>query len=117
MLGYVEGYQKELLLQGADLFVLTSTSESFGMAVLEALGAGTPVLVTEGVGLATVVRDHDLGYVADLEIESITQALDRYFTDPTCAQDMGIYARQFTIENYNWEKITADLIRVYRSLA
>jgi glycosyltransferase involved in cell wall biosynthesis len=116
MIGYVDGTRKDLLLQGADLLTLTSTSESFGMAVLEALGSGTPVLVTSGVGLATVVRDHDLGYVADLEIGSITQALDRYLTDPTRAQHMGIHARQFTIENYNWEKIAAELIRVYQTI-
>ncbi len=116
MLGYVEGYRKELLLQGADLFVLTSTSESFGMSVLEALGSGTPVLVTAGVGLATVVRDHDLGYVADLEVEAITQALDRYFADPEYARQMGNRARKFTIENYNWNKIAADLIQVYQTI-
>jgi glycosyltransferase involved in cell wall biosynthesis len=116
MIGYVEGKQKDLLLQGADLLTLTSTSESFGMAVLEALGAGTPVLVTSGVGLATVVREHDLGYVADLNIESITQALDRYLTDPNRAQQTGIRARQFTIDNYNWDKIATDLIHIYKAI-
>jgi glycosyltransferase involved in cell wall biosynthesis len=116
MIGYVDGERKDLLLQGADLLTLTSTSESFGMAVLEALGSGTPVLVTSGVGLATVVRDHNLGYVADLEIEAITQALDRYLTDPACAQQMGIHARQFTVDNYNWDKIAAELVRVYQRI-
>ena len=114
MIGFVEGEQKDLLIQGADLFALTSHSENFGISVLEALVVGTPVLVTPGVGLATIVREHHLGYVAELDIEAITQALDRYLTDPDCAKQMGIRARQFTIENYNWDKIATDLIQVYR---
>jgi glycosyltransferase involved in cell wall biosynthesis len=117
MVGYVEGEQKDLLIQGADLFALTSHSENFGISVLEALVVGTPVLVTPGVGLATVVRDHDLGYVTELDIEAITQTLDRYLADPDRAKMMGTRAREFTLEHYTWDKIATDLVRVYRSLA
>ncbi|WP_309738670.1 glycosyltransferase [Chamaesiphon sp. OTE_20_metabat_361] len=116
MVGFIEGTQKDLLLQGADLFVLTSHSENFGIAVLEALVVGTPVLLTPGVGLSTVVRERELGYVADLNIEAITEALDRYLTEPNRAQQMGIHARKFTIENYNWDKIATDLVRVYEAI-
>jgi glycosyltransferase involved in cell wall biosynthesis len=116
MVGYVEGEQKDLLIQGADLFALTSHSENFGISVLEALVVGTPVLVTPGVGLATVVRDNDLGYVTDLDIEAITQTLDRYLAAPDRAKAMGEHAREFTIENYNWDKIATDLTQVYRSI-
>jgi glycosyltransferase involved in cell wall biosynthesis len=116
MVGFIEGTQKDLLLQGADLFALTSHSENFGIAVLEALVVGTPVLLTPGVGLSTVVRERELGYVAELNIEAITEALDRYLTDPTQAKQMGIRARQFTIDNYNWDKIAADLIQVYQKM-
>lgn len=117
MVGYVEGEQKDLLIQGADLFALTSHSENFGISVLEALVVGTPVLVTPGVGLATVVRDHDLGYVTELDIEAITQTLDRYLAAPDRAKMMGTRAREFTLEHYTWDKIATDLVRVYRSLA
>ncbi len=116
MVGFVEGTQKDLLIQGADLFALTSHSENFGIAVLEALIVGTPVLLTPGVGLASVVRDNDLGYVADLNIDAIAQALDRYLADPQLAKPMGEHARQFTLENYTWDKIATDLIQVYRSV-
>jgi glycosyltransferase involved in cell wall biosynthesis len=117
MVGFVEGEQKDLLIQGADLFALTSHSENFGIAVLEALVVGTPVLLTPGVGLATVVRDNNLGYVADLDIEAITAALDRHLADPDRAKLIGAHARQFTLENYTWETIATDLIQVYRSIA
>jgi glycosyltransferase involved in cell wall biosynthesis len=116
MVGYVDGIQKDLLLQGADLFALTSTSESFGMAVLEALVVETPVLVTASVGLATVVRDRDLGYVANLDIDDITRSLTEFFTDPDRAKTIGSRARQFTIAHYTWDKIASNLVRVYLSI-
>jgi glycosyltransferase involved in cell wall biosynthesis len=116
MVGFVEGEQKDLLIQGADLFALTSHSENFGIAVLEALVVGTPVLLTPGVGLATMVRDNDLGYMTDLNIDAITAALDRYLADPDRAKLMGERARQFTLANYTWDKIATDLVRFYRSI-
>jgi glycosyltransferase involved in cell wall biosynthesis len=116
MVGFVEGDRKNLLMQGSDLFALTSHSENFGISVLEALVVGTPVLLTPGVGLASVVRDSDIGYVANLDIEAITQALDRHLKDPDRAKAIGIYARQFTIENYNWDKVATDLVLVYQAV-
>jgi glycosyltransferase involved in cell wall biosynthesis len=116
MVGFVEGDRKDLLIQGADLFALTSHSENFGIAVLEALIVGTPVLLTPGVGLASVVRDNDLGYVADLNIDAISQALDRHLSDPGRSKQLGIRARQFAIENFTWDKIATGLIQVYQTL-
>jgi glycosyltransferase involved in cell wall biosynthesis len=76
----------------------------------------TPVLVTASVGLATVVRDRDLGYVAALDIDDITRSLDEFFSDPDRAQAIGVRARQFTLSHYTWDKIAPDLVRVYRSI-
>jgi glycosyltransferase involved in cell wall biosynthesis len=116
MVGFVEGERKDLLIQGADLFALTSHSENFGVAVLEALIAGKPVLITPGVGLVDIVREHDLGYVADLNIDSIIHELDQYFADPDRAKQKGDRAHQFTIANYTWDKIANDLVQVYQSI-
>ena len=115
MVGFVEGEQKNLLIQGANLFALTSHLESFGLAVLEALAVGTPAIVTTGVALATIVRDNDLGYVSDLDIDAIATTLDRYLTDPEQAKVMGDRARQFVLDNYTWDYIAPNLIRVYQS--
>jgi glycosyltransferase involved in cell wall biosynthesis len=113
MLGFVAGKQKDLLIQGADLFALTSHSENFGIAVLEALVVGTPVLVTPGVGLADVIRTNQLGYVADLDVAAIADTLNSYLIDPTLAKLMAIRARKFASEHYNWTKIATDLIQIY----
>jgi glycosyltransferase involved in cell wall biosynthesis len=117
MLGFVEGKHKDLLIQGADLFALTSHSENFGIAVLEALVVGTPVLITPGVGLADVVRANKLGYVVDLDIQSITAAIDRHLTDPDRSKLMGKRAREFVIEHYDRDQLAIELIQVYRSIS
>ena len=98
--------------------MISCAHESFWRvrSILEALVVGTPVLVTPGVGLATVVRDNDIGYVANLDIEAITQTLDRHLANPDRAKSLGINARQFSLENYNWDKIAIDLIQIYRDL-
>jgi glycosyltransferase involved in cell wall biosynthesis len=116
MVGFVEGAQKDLFIQGSNLFALTSHSENFGIAVLEALVVGTPVLITPGVGLASVVKDQNIGYVPELDIDAIINALERHLADPDSSKVMGDPARQFILENYNCDKITTDLIRVYQAI-
>ena len=114
--GFVEGEKKDLLLQGADLFALTSHSENFGVAVLEALAAGLPVVVTPGVALASVVEQHQLGYVPELDIGAIAAAIQDYLNYPQAAKEMGDRARQLIFEQYTWERIAARLIEVYTSV-
>ncbi|WP_404786641.1 glycosyltransferase [Altericista sp. CCNU0014] len=115
-MGFVKGEQKNQLLQGADLFALTSHSENFGIAVLEALAAGLPALVAPGVALAPMIRQYQLGYVADLDEGAIAQTLEQYFARPVEAKAMGDRARQFVLERYTWDRIAAQLIEVYTAI-
>ncbi|MBD2501502.1 glycosyltransferase [Anabaena azotica] len=114
--GFVEGETKNIFMQGADLFVLTSHSENFGIAVLEALAVGVPVLVTPGVALASLVQQHQLGYVPQLEVLDIASALDDYFSHPQAAKDMGDRARKLIVKNYTWTRIAEHLSHIYMQL-
>jgi glycosyltransferase involved in cell wall biosynthesis len=114
--GFLTGEIKNLFMQGSDLFVLTSHSENFGVAVLEALAVGVPVLVTPGVALANVVQENQLGYIAQLDVLAIAEAVDNYLSNPQAGKDMGDCARQIIIEKYTWEKISSDLLAIYRSI-
>lgn len=114
--GFVTGETKNLFIQGSDLFALTSHSENFGVAVLEALAAGLPVLVTPGVALASVVQQHQVGYVTDLNVSAIASALDRYLSHPQEGKDMGDRARQLVQKKYTWNCIAENSIEIYMKI-
>ncbi|WP_392534641.1 glycosyltransferase [Nostoc sp. C117] len=114
--GFITGETKNLFMQGSDLFVLTSHSENFGVAVLEALAVGVPVLVTPGVALASVVQENQLGYIAQLDVLAIAEAVDNYLSNPQAGKDMGDRARQLVLDNYTWNRIAKNLMEIYTKL-
>lgn len=111
--GFVEGEQKDIILQGADLFALTSHSENFGISVLEALASGTPTLLTPGVALADVVEDKQLGYISALDTQAIYTALVSALKDPQNNAAIGQRAQLFVQEHYSWRKIADQLTETY----
>ncbi|MEH2048734.1 glycosyltransferase [Nostoc sp.] len=116
IVGFVEGETKNILMQGSDLFVLTSHSENFAVSVLEALAVGIPVVVTPGVALASLVKEKQLGYVPEMDVLAIASAIEQFFSQPQDAKDMGDRARKLICENYTWDRIASKLISVYTDI-
>ena len=79
--GHVKGASKEILLQGANVFVLPSESENFGIAVAEALVHGLPVCITPGVDLAETVKTLDGGLVCEPEPVALSTCLQHMLSD------------------------------------
>ena len=73
--GYVAGDAKAALLRDADLFVLPSYSENFGIAVAEALAAGLPCVVSRGVAISSEIAEYGAGTVVSTTPESIATAI------------------------------------------
>ena len=114
--GFVEGEYKNLLLQGSDIFALTSYSENFGIAVLEALAAGTSVLTTPGVALSSLIEKEQVGYVTELDIDTIASNLEYILFHSQEAEQKSDRACQFIRENYTWDKIAFRMINVYQKI-
>lgn len=112
--GFVHGEYKNLLLQGSDIFALTSYSENFGIAVLEALAAGTSVLTTPGVALSSLVEKEDLGYISQMDIDAIASNIEYILSHPQKAREKSDLASKFIKENYTWDKIAIDMIDIYQ---
>lgn len=80
-LGWKAREEKFKVLIQADLFALTSYNENFGNVVIEALHVGTPVLITEGVGLSEFIQQHDFGWICKPEPGDIKQQLAKAIHD------------------------------------
>jgi glycosyltransferase involved in cell wall biosynthesis len=114
--GFVKGEVKDVLMQGADLFALTSYSENFGIAVLEALAVGLPVVITPGVALADFVEEQRLGYVAELDVAAIAFFLKQALEESQQTKNMGARARQLVSKRYTWDKVATNLIDIYTKI-
>ncbi|QJB44244.1 glycosyltransferase [Dolichospermum flos-aquae] len=114
--GFVKGEIKGLLIQGADLFALTSYSENFGISVLESLAAGTSVIITPGVALSDIVDQQQIGSVAELDVNEISAAIQHFLDNPQEAKKMGDCARQFILDNYTWDRIALKMVSVYEDI-
>ena len=126
MIGFVKGETKNLYLQGADLFALTSHSENFGIAAIESLAAGTPVLITDGVAIAPMVQEQEIGYVTKLDVEAIALTIQGFFeqiqsanqhssnqnsANQNSAAQKGDRAHRYVAEHYSWAKIAESLAK------
>jgi glycosyltransferase involved in cell wall biosynthesis len=64
------------LLQQHDVMILPSHDENFGNVVIESLSVGTPVLITENVGLADYVKKNNLGWVCETNAPSVSESIN-----------------------------------------
>lgn len=80
-LGMLNKEEKFLQLAQNDLFVLPSYDENFANVVIESLFTGTPVLITENVGLSDYVSEKDLGWVCARTEKDLFKKLNEAFND------------------------------------
>jgi glycosyltransferase involved in cell wall biosynthesis len=115
-IGAVEGERKWALLSGADLLVLPSLSENWGLVATEALAVGTPVVVTQGVGAAGVVAEEELGLVVDGVPEALAAAIRMLLADPDRRRSMGERGRRIVRERFSHEAVARQMLGVYEAL-
>jgi glycosyltransferase involved in cell wall biosynthesis len=117
LLGPVVGEAKTRLLQQADGFVLPSLAEGLPMALLEAMAARLPVVVTTVGAMPEVVRDGIEGILVPPEdAVALGQALDRLATDPAQRERMGLAASVSCDRGYGVERMVEALVDIYSTL-
>jgi glycosyltransferase involved in cell wall biosynthesis len=115
-LGFADPALKVWLFSRANVFTLPSASENFGIAVIEAMHAGLPVVVTSGCGLASMVHAAQAGLVTDGSVEALRAALHRLLTDEALRQDMGAAGRRLIDKELSLEAFGGRLEELYRSI-
>ena len=113
--GFVTGRKKDILLQGADIFVLPSYSENFGMAIAESMAAGVPVIVTPEIQIAPDIAAANAGIIVKNQAELIT-AITQLIESPVRRSHLGYNAMQLAKNKYSWDKITEQLISAYSEI-
>ena len=115
--GHVDGAAKARTFDDADVFVLPSHTENFGIAVAEAMAAGLPVVVSDQVGLAESVQAADAGIVVPRDAAAIAGALERLMHDGAARERLGRNARALIAERFSWARTSEGLLALYRELA
>jgi glycosyltransferase involved in cell wall biosynthesis len=114
--GFLQNEAKRAAFEAAAVFVLPSWSENFGVAVVEAMAAGCPVVVTDGVAVHTEITAAKAGYVVPCEVEAIARALSRMLDDAPTRKVMGSNGKCLTQTHYSPQAVTARLVAAYRSI-
>jgi len=114
--GFVAGEAKTALLAAADLFVLPSYYDNFGIAVAEAMAAGTPVVISEGVYIWADIEMAEAGWRCDLSIDGIAATLATALQNPAERQRRGQQARHLATTAYSWDHVAQRTLATYRTI-
>lgn len=105
--GYVENNDLPKILNTFDIFVANSiyNSESFGVAAIEAMACGVPVLVSDADGFKEVVENEVTGLIVEKQnIKQIYQAMAKCVLDKSIRQEYGNNGRIRVVKLYDWKE-------------
>lgn len=101
--------------RAAEALVMPSDYESFGMAALEAMASGVPVIAAQVGGLAFLIRDGETGYhVPTRDPEALAGAMRRALTDPAERNRLVMNAAS-TARKYAWPRIADQLLDIFEA--
>jgi N-acetyl-alpha-D-glucosaminyl L-malate synthase BshA len=101
-------------LSVADVFLLPSETESFGLAALEAMACEVPVIASHVGGLPEVVREGETGYLVPVgDIQAMADRAGELFDSESFRLAMGRRARAIAIDEFATERVIPQYIRLY----
>jgi glycosyltransferase involved in cell wall biosynthesis len=101
----------------ADIFVLPSWQEGFGVVYLEAMALGKPVIACSGEGPADFINDGKTGFlVPPRDIESVARLARRLAENEQERRSVGQRASQFVLANFTWMAVARKLSELYKEI-
>lgn len=107
---------KFLELMNADMFVLTSYTENFACVIIEALYMGTPVLISEPIGLSNFVKENDLGWVSVLDSKAIAKSIIDANFNLQKRKHIQSIARSIIVNHFSEETLGEEYINEYNKI-
>ncbi|MGC8742911.1 MAG: glycosyltransferase [Verrucomicrobiia bacterium] len=112
--GLVTGMDKLLLFYGSDIFVLPSYSENFGVAVIEAIYCGCPVVISDKVALSEEIKYNNAGIIVKTNLESIYQGMKKLLEDENLRKTVSENGKKMVKEYYDIEEVADKMIEMYK---
>jgi D-inositol-3-phosphate glycosyltransferase len=117
-LGFVPHEELGALYERAAVVACPSHREGFGVACLEAMAHGRPVVAGGVGGLLDLVVNGETGIVVEPgNVPALRAALERLLTDPELRRRMGEAGRQRAAEHFSWPTVTRKTLDVYARYA
>lgn len=107
---------KKAAYQSADIFVMPSYSENFGISAVEAMSASVPVIVTDSVGIASDIRGAKAGLVIKKDKTQLVKAILGLLRDHSLRIALGERGKKLVQEKYAWPEITRYWISEYEKI-
>lgn len=114
--GMLLGKDKIAAIRDSAILVLPSYSESFGMAAVEAMDMGIPVILTKNVGIASDVERVGAGLVVEKKIDQLARAIIKIMGNERLAREMGSRGRLLVREEFSITKVAERFIKEYTDL-
>jgi glycosyltransferase involved in cell wall biosynthesis len=112
--GALYGEKKIEAYRNAELFVLPSPSENFGISVAEALSVGIPVIVTKGTPWRNL-ESLGAGWWIDIGVDPLVACLEVALSKPRdILKAMGIRGREWIRIEFSWTEVTRKMIETYQ---
>lgn len=111
--GTLSGDALRQAYRDADAFVMTSTEESFGSVLVEAMAHGVPVVAPDIVAVRDVVVDGVNGLLVPPRVEAVADAVGRVVLDPRL-RDRLVAGGYAAVARYSWPRIAGEIAALYR---
>lgn len=113
--GMLRGAEKLAALAAAGVWALPSHTENFGVAVVEAMAAGLPVVISPQVNIAREIAAADAGIVCERAPEAFAAHIIALLDDASRCASLGERARAFA-RRYDWWDVAPQLARMYEGV-
>jgi glycosyltransferase involved in cell wall biosynthesis len=114
--GMLRGAFKNAAFEIAEIFVLPSYSENFGIAVVEAMAVGLPVIVSDRVNIWREIANASAGLVVECDAAELTTAMSTLLDDSELRRSMGERGRQLVQQSFTWEVAAGQMVKLYERL-
>jgi N-acetyl-alpha-D-glucosaminyl L-malate synthase BshA len=104
-------------LSAADVLLLPSDQESFGLAALEAMACEVPVIASRVGGIPEVVTDGETGFLSAVgDVDKMAEDAARLLTDETLRREMGKRARESAVTRYRTDLVIPQYLEYYNKV-